>query len=173
MKKLFLIILFSNISLLSAQVDWSRSNACEYKNFDNDYLIEQLIKAMTIEDKVGQVIQGDLDFVTPADVKKYKLGSVLNGGNTSPNGDKYSSVEDWKNLSKDFYEASPIFKGVRVPVLWGTDAVHGHNNVIGATLFPHNIIIYYKNSQTTFVKSVYCILRSFYNWFLAIETSIQ
>ena len=139
MKKLFLIISFFNISLLSAQEDWSRSNACEYKNFDNDYLIEQLIKAMTIEDKVGQVIQGDLDFVTPADVKKYKLGSVLNGGNTSPNGDKYSSAEDWKNLSKDFYEASPIFKGIRVPVLWGTDAVHGHNNVIGATLFPHNI----------------------------------
>ncbi len=74
MKKLFLIISFFNISLLSAQEDWSRSNACEYKNFDNDYLIEQLIKAMTIEDKVGQVIQGDLDFVTPADVKKYKLG---------------------------------------------------------------------------------------------------
>ena len=139
MKKLFLIILFFNISLLSAREDWSRSNACEYKNFDNDYLIEQLIKAMTIEDKVGQVIQGDLDFVTPADVKKYKLGSVLNGGNTSPNGDKYSSAEDWKNLSKDFYEASPTFKGIRVPVLWGTDAVHGHNNVIGATLFPHNI----------------------------------
>ena len=139
MKNFFLIILFSNISLLSAQVDWSRSNSCEYKNFDNDYLIEQLIKAMTIEDKVGQVIQGDLDFVTPADVKKYRLGSVLNGGNTSPNGDKYSTAEDWKNLSKEFYEASPIFKGIRVPILWGTDAVHGHNNVIGATLFPHNI----------------------------------
>ena len=139
MKKFLLLILFSNISLLSAQADWSRLNVCEYKNFDNDYLIEQLIKAMTIEDKVGQVIQGDLDFVSPADVKKYKLGSVLNGGNTSPNGDKYSSAEDWKALSKDFYEASPIFKGIRVPVLWGTDAVHGHNNVIGATLFPHNI----------------------------------
>ena len=139
MKKILLLILFSNISLLSAQADWSRLNVCEYKNFDNDYLIEQLIKAMTIEDKVGQVIQGDLDFVSPADVKKYKLGSVLNGGNTSPNGDKYSSAEDWKALSKDFYEASPIFKGIRVPVLWGTDAVHGHNNVIGATLFPHNI----------------------------------
>ena len=139
MRKFLLLILFSNISLLSAQADWSRLNVCEYKNFDNDYLIEQLIKAMTIEDKVGQVIQGDLDFVSPADVKKYKLGSVLNGGNTSPNGDKYSSAEDWKALSKDFYEASPIFKGIRVPVLWGTDAVHGHNNVIGATLFPHNI----------------------------------
>ena len=139
MKKFLLLILFSNISSLSAQADWSRLNVCEYKNFDNDYLIEQLITAMTIEDKVGQVIQGDLDFVSPADVKKYKLGSVLNGGNTSPNGDKYSSAEDWKTLSKEFYEASPIFKGIRVPVLWGTDAVHGHNNVIGATLFPHNI----------------------------------
>ena len=53
MKKFLLLILFSNISLLSAQADWSRLNVCEYKNFDNDYLIEQLIKAMTIEDKVG------------------------------------------------------------------------------------------------------------------------
>ena len=42
-------------------------------------------------------------------------------------------------MSKEFYDASPIYKGIKVPVLWGTDAVHGHNNVIGATLFPHNI----------------------------------
>ena len=70
MKNFFLIILFSNISLLSAQVDWSRSNACEYKNFDNDYLIEQLIKAMTIEDKVGQVIQGDFGLCYSSRCKK-------------------------------------------------------------------------------------------------------
>ena len=55
MKKFLLLILFSNISSLSAQADWSRLNVCEYKNFDNDYLIEQLITAMTIEDKVGPV----------------------------------------------------------------------------------------------------------------------
>ena len=122
-----------------AEVDWSQKNSCEYKNFNNADLIEQLVSGMTIEEKVGQVIQGDLDFISPEDVKKYKIGSVLNGGNTSPNRDKYSSVDDWKNLSKDFYEASPTYKGIKVPVLWGTDAVHGHNNVIGATLFPHNI----------------------------------
>ena len=122
-----------------AEVDWSQKNSCEYKNFNNADLIEQLVSGMTIEEKVGQVIQGDLDFISPEDVKKYKIGSVLNGGNTSPNKDKYSSVDDWKNLSKDFYEASPTYKGIKVPVLWGTDAVHGHNNVIGATLFPHNI----------------------------------
>ena len=102
-------------------------------------LVEQLIAGMTVEEKVGQVIQGDLDFISPEDVKKFKIGSVLNGGNTAPNGDKYSSVNDWKKLSKEFYDASPTYKGIKVPVLWGTDAVHGHNNVIGATLFPHNI----------------------------------
>ena len=139
MKKFLFIILFFQAYVLMAEVDWSQKNSCEYKNFNNADLIEQLVSGMTIEEKVGQVIQGDLDFISPEDVKKYKIGSVLNGGNTSPNRDKYSSVDDWKNLSKDFYEASPTYKGIKVPVLWGTDAVHGHNNVIGATLFPHNI----------------------------------
>ena len=139
MKNLFLIILLFQAPGIFGQVDWSRTNTCEYKNFDNEDLIEQLIDGMTIEEKVGQVIQGDLDFISPQDVKKFKIGSVLNGGNTAPNGDKYSSVDDWKSLSKEFYDASPTYKGIKVPVLWGTDAVHGHNNVIGATLFPHNI----------------------------------
>ena len=139
MKNLFLIILLFQAPVIFGQVDWTRTNTCEYKNFNNEDLIEQLIDGMTIEEKVGQVIQGDLDFISPQDVKKYKIGSVLNGGNTAPNGDKYSSVDDWKSLSKEFYDASPTYKGIKVPVLWGTDAVHGHNNVIGATLFPHNI----------------------------------
>ena len=139
MKNLFLIILLFHVPNIFGQVDWTRTNSCEYKNFNNSDLIEQLIAGMTVEEKVGQVIQGDLDFISPEDVKKFKIGSVLNGGNTAPNGDKYSSVNDWKNLSKEFYDASPTYKGIKVPVLWGTDAVHGHNNVIGATLFPHNI----------------------------------
>ena len=139
MKNLFLILSLFQVPNIFGQVDWTRTNTCEYKNFDNADLIEQLIDGMSIEEKVGQVIQGDLDFISPADVKKFKIGSVLNGGNTAPNGDKYSSVEDWKSLSKEFYDSSPTYKGIKVPVLWGTDAVHGHNNVIGATLFPHNI----------------------------------
>ena len=119
--------------------DWSRINTCEYDDSENESLIRDLIGKMSIEQKVGQVIQGDLDFISPADVNKYYIGSVLNGGNTSPNGDKYSSVKDWKNLSKEFYDASLEIDGQKIPVLWGTDAVHGHNNIIGATLFPHNI----------------------------------
>ena len=139
MKNLFLIILLFHVPAIFGQVDWTRANSCEYKNFNNADLVEQLIAGMTVEEKVGQVIQGDLDFISPEDVRKFKIGSVLNGGNTAPNGDKYSSVDDWKKLSKEFYDASPTYKGIKVPVLWGTDAVHGHNNVIGATLFPHNI----------------------------------
>ena len=139
MKKFFLIILLFHVPSILAHADWTRTNSCKYKNFNNSDLIEQLIDGMSVEEKVGQVIQGDLDFISPADVKKFKIGSVLNGGNTAPNGDKYSSVDDWKDLSKEFYDASPTYKGIKVPVLWGTDAVHGHNNVIGATLFPHNI----------------------------------
>ena len=139
MKNFFLIILLFQASSVFGEVDWTRTNSCEYKNFNNSDLIEQLIDGMTVEEKVGQVIQGDLDFISPEDVKKFKIGSVLNGGNTAPNGNKYSSADDWKNLSKEFYDASPSYKGIKIPVLWGTDAVHGHNNVIGATLFPHNI----------------------------------
>jgi beta-glucosidase len=81
----------------------------------------------------------DIDAVTPELAKKYKLGSILNGGGRYPNKNKFSSIEDWKNLSKAYYEASPEVDGLTIPILWGTDAVHGHNNVIGATIFPHNI----------------------------------
>ncbi len=77
--------------------------------------------------------------ITPELAKKYKLGSILNGGGRYPNKNKFSSIEDWKNLSKAYYEASPEVDGLTIPILWGTDAVHGHNNVIGATIFPHNI----------------------------------
>ena len=86
MKNLFLIILLFQASSIFGQADWSRSNSCEYKNFNNSDLIEQLINGMSVEEKVGQVIQGDLDFISPEDVKQFKIGSILNGGNTAPNG---------------------------------------------------------------------------------------
>ena len=72
MKNLFLIILLFQVPGIFGQVDWTRTNTCEYKNFNNEDLIEQLISGMTIEEKVGQVIQGDLDFISPQDVKKFK-----------------------------------------------------------------------------------------------------
>ena len=94
---------------------------------------------MTLREKVGQIIMPDIQHVTPEEAKKYNLGSILNGGGSWPNNSKNSSVADWQKLSAGFYNASPVINNQIIPIIWGTDAVHGHSNVIGATVFPHNI----------------------------------
>ncbi len=103
--------------------------------------IDDLIAAMSLEQKVGQIIQADIGSVTPDDVYRYHLGSVLNGGNSDPGGRYNAPAKDWLAAADAFYAASmkPYGKLPRIPVIWGSDAVHGHNNVLGATLFPHNI----------------------------------
>jgi beta-glucosidase len=103
--------------------------------------VQQILKEMTLKQKVGQMIQGEIKWVSPQDVTKYHLGSVLNGGGSFPGGNKNSSVADWASLADSYYLASLDRSkgGAGIPIIWGTDAVHGHNNVIGATLFPHNI----------------------------------
>lgn len=103
--------------------------------------IDQLLAAMSLEQKVGQIVQGDIASTTPEDVRRYHLGSVLNGGNSDPGGRYNAPAKDWLALADAFYEASMVPSGnlPRIPIMWGSDAVHGHNNVVGATLFPHNI----------------------------------
>lgn len=102
--------------------------------------VQSLLSRMSIEDKVGQVIQADIGSVTPADVRKYRLGSVLAGGNSKPGGGKLAGGKAWLDLSDAFYAASTDVSGggLAIPVLFGVDAVHGHNDVVGATLFPQN-----------------------------------
>ena len=124
-------------TIKKSDVNWSNPKVC--KNPADPDFINLIINKMTLEQKVGQIIMPDLDEVTPAEAKDYFLGSFLNGGGKFPNKDKNSSIGDWKNLSEEFYNSSPVVNGILVPILWGTDAVHGHNNVIGATIFPHNI----------------------------------
>src|SRR5690606_34262661 len=103
--------------------------------------IADLLSRMTIDEKIGQLVQADLCCVTPEDVKRYNLGSVLNGGNSGPYGQDLAPASDWLKLADEFYEASVDTSdgGVGIPIVWGTDAVHGHSNIIGATIFPHNI----------------------------------
>lgn len=110
-------------------------------NAAHEKIIADLIARMTIEEKVGQLVQADLCCVTPDDFRKYKLGSLLVGGNSGPNGNDLSPAKDWLKAADDFYLASVDRSdgGVGIPMIWGTDAVHGHSNIIGATLFPHNI----------------------------------
>jgi len=103
--------------------------------------IDEILPKLTLEQKVGQVIQGDSDSVTPEDVKKYRLGSVLSGGNSAPGPLNYAETNAWLELADKYYNASIDEEGVEVaiPIIWGIDAVHGHANLKGAIIFPHNV----------------------------------
>ncbi|WP_428970381.1 glycoside hydrolase family 3 N-terminal domain-containing protein [Sphingomonas sp. Xoc002] len=103
--------------------------------------VDQILSRMTVEDKVGQLIQVDIASITPKDLETYKLGSILNGGNSAPNNDEFAPAPEWLKLFDAFYDASAKRSDGRpqIPLIWGTDAVHGANNIVGATLFPHNI----------------------------------
>ena len=103
--------------------------------------VSAIIARMSVEDKVGQIIQADIATIKADDLLTYKLGSVLNGGNSAPKGDELAPPAEWLKLADAFYDASMKRSDGRpaIPMIWGTDAVHGNNNIVGATLFPHNI----------------------------------
>lgn len=104
--------------------------------------ITALIAKMSVEQKVGQIIQTEIASVTPAEVKQYHLGSVLNGGGGWPDGNnKYATPQAWLAAADAYYAASTDTSGgdLGIPIIWGTDAVHGQNKLGMATIFPHNI----------------------------------
>lgn len=104
--------------------------------------IEALLRSMTIEEKVGQIIQADARSATAEDVRSYRLGALVSGGDSGPAGaPDLAPPSQWLQAADAYYLASMDTSagGHAIPILWGIDAVHGHNNVVGATLFPHNI----------------------------------
>ena len=109
-------------------------------SLDVESTVASILSSMTTAEKVGQMVQAEISNVTPNQARDWNLGSVLNGGGSWPKG-QYSTVADWVALADSFYEASTDTSdgGVGIPIIWGTDAVHGHNNVVGATIFPQNI----------------------------------
>jgi len=98
-------------------------------------LVDRLLSKMTLAEKIGQMTQAERKHASPEDVKKYFLGSILNGGGSVP-GD--NTAQDWRKMI-DAYQQAATSTRLGIPIIYGTDAVHGHNNVTGATLFPHNI----------------------------------
>ena len=103
-----------------------------------------LVSRMTLEHKVAQLIMPDISTITPEDVRKYRFGTILNGGNSGPGGNDLAPANAWLALADAMWEASvaPLPNGEpAIPLLWGTDAVHGHANIVGATIFPHNIAL--------------------------------
>lgn len=97
--------------------------------------VSDLIGRMTLEEKAAQMVQGERNAVTSKDLKTYGLGSVLSGGGSVPG---EGAIGDWEKMMNSYQEAI-LLRDLKIPMLYGIDAVHGHSNIKGAVIFPHNI----------------------------------
>jgi len=98
--------------------------------------VDSLIQEMTIDEKIGQMTQVDQQFLNEiSDISKYGFGSLLSGGGSTP---QVNEPKAWAEMY-DIYQREALNSRLKIPLLYGIDAVHGHNNVVGATIFPHNI----------------------------------
>ena len=136
-------LVYSHLShaIDSEQVNWPDVNTKLKQAPAVEKQIDELIEGMTIEQKVAQMVQPEIGYLSVEQMRKYGFGSYLNGGNTAPYGNKRASMKQWLQYADEMYQASvdASIDGSAIPTVWGTDAMHGHSNVYGATLFPHNI----------------------------------
>jgi beta-glucosidase len=98
-------------------------------------LVEELLAKMTLAEKIGQMTQASQQAIPPADVAAYHIGSVLSGGGGNP---EPNTPPTWAKMVRGFQEAA-LGSRLGVPLLYGVDAVHGHSNLKGAVIFPHNV----------------------------------
>jgi beta-glucosidase len=102
-----------------------------------DTKVRPLLARMTLEEKIGQMVQAEQSALKDlSDIEKYFLGSLLSGGTSDPKSG--NGLKDWTDLY-DSLQAHTQKTRLRIPLLYGIDAVHGHNNVLNATIFPHNV----------------------------------
>jgi beta-glucosidase len=97
--------------------------------------VDDLLSRMTLDEKIGQMTQAERSNASPDDVTTYRLGSILSGGGSVPSPNTATS---WADMY-DSFQAGALATPLQIPMIYGVDAVHGHNNVYGATIFPHNI----------------------------------
>ncbi|MDS0135196.1 MULTISPECIES: glycoside hydrolase family 3 N-terminal domain-containing protein [unclassified Amycolatopsis] len=97
--------------------------------------VTDLMARMTLDDKVGQMTEGERGAATPAQSAAARLGSILSGGGSTPSP---NTPAGWADMV-DAYQRAATSTGLGIPLVYGSDTVHGHNNAAGATIFPHNI----------------------------------
>jgi beta-glucosidase len=103
----------------------------------HDQQVDALVAQMTLDEKIGQMVQVDCAALKDkSDVQKYFLGSVLSGGNSDP--DTGNTAQDWLNFVTQFQNQASQTR-LKIPLIYGVDAVHGHNNIDGAVIFPHHV----------------------------------
>ncbi|MFQ3547746.1 MAG: glycoside hydrolase family 3 N-terminal domain-containing protein [Termitinemataceae bacterium] len=155
LQPLFLILSFSTIFLLIVACS-SGSRAAETTGrptrtdlktsvYMNPALsipdrVADLLKRMSLEEKIGQMTQADSSYLKqPEDITRYGLGSILSGGNSYPyNNRSFISAADWKSYIEQLQKKA-LATRLGIPLLYGVDAVHGNQKVLGATIVPHNI----------------------------------
>jgi beta-glucosidase len=124
-----------NLLVSSCQMFPAKSKIKTLSSYDTQ--VRKLLSQMTLEEKIGQMTQADQEHIKDLnDIDRYYLGSVLSGGNSDPKDG--NSLETWTNLY-DNCQRHALKTRLGIPILYGVDAVHGHNNVLGAVIFPHNI----------------------------------
>lgn len=124
-----------SVLTISCQVMPAASKQKPLSSYDAQ--VKELLSKMTLEEKIGQMIQADQEFIKdPTDIERYFIGSVLSGGNSDPR--EGNSLQAWTDRY-DLLQRHALKTRLGIPILYGIDAVHGHSNVLGAVIFPHNI----------------------------------
>jgi beta-glucosidase len=127
---------FTPTSNISTNTTTNGSNSNELTTANEDY-IESLLSQMTLSQKAAQMVQAEKNNISYEQMRNYGIGSVLSGGGSHPNGYD-SSPQEWYQMYYNYQQAA-LASSSGIPLLYGVDAVHGHNNLYGATIFPHNI----------------------------------
>ena len=134
MKKYLLSLLIISLLFVSQTTCRSRtSNTTTEKKTWNT--LEELVAQMTLKEKIGQMTQAERADIQRGDINIYTLGSILSGGGSVP---PRNTPEGWVNMINYFTEES-LKTRLGIPLLYGIDAVHGHNNLLNATILPHNV----------------------------------
>ncbi|XP_020094614.1 uncharacterized protein LOC109714406 isoform X2 [Ananas comosus] len=127
--------------VISFLLFWAFLGEAEYMKYRDpsqpvNVRVRDLMNRMTLAEKIGQMTQIERKVATPQVLKDYYIGSLLSGGGSVPA--PQASAADWVNMINEFQKAC-LSTRLGIPMIYGIDAVHGHNNVYGATIFPHNI----------------------------------
>ena len=123
------------VFLAGRQSTLAAAPAARLSSFDPQ--VKALLARMTLAEKIGQMTQPDQESIKElSDIEQYFLGSILSGGSSDPK--EGNSLQAWTDLYDRLQQHTTLTR-LKIPLLYGVDAVHGHNNVLGAVIFPHNI----------------------------------
>lgn len=136
--KFYVTVAAVGVLLIGFSLAWLFSAPKRLSSYDPQ--VKELLSKMTLDEKIGQMTQPEQDHVlkNPGDMQKYFIGSVLSGGDSDPK--EGNSLQAWTDLY-DTVQREAMKTRLAIPVLYGIDAVHGHSNVLGAVIFPHNIAL--------------------------------